>query len=65
MGYRCEQRISKRRIMNDQDILKEVSTSLAIRKLEIKNDSELPSYTCQNGQDKKILMTAYVAVDVE
>ena len=51
--------------MIGQDIFKEVSTFLAIRKLEIKNDSELASYTCQNGQDIKTLMTTYVAGDVE
>ena len=38
------------------------STSLAIREIQVK--SEVPSYTCKNGEDQKTLMTVYVGEDV-
>ena len=53
MKYRSKQRILNRGISNGQETLKEVFNIINLQGNANQNDSEIPSYTCQNGYDQK------------
>ena len=49
MRYRSKQRILNRRIFHGREALKEMFNSLSHKGNANQNDSEIPSYTHQNG----------------
>ena len=49
MGYRAKQRIFNTEISNDLEVLKEIFNILSHHRNASQNDSEIPSYTHQNG----------------
>ncbi|KAL6083254.1 hypothetical protein STEG23_032570 [Scotinomys teguina] len=49
MGYRVKQRIYGRRISNGRKTFKEMLNILSHQRNDNQNNSEIPSYTCQNG----------------
>ena len=53
MGYRPKQRILNSKISNGQKTLKEMLSFLSHQRNANQYNSEIPSYTCKNGQDKK------------
>ncbi|KAL6038710.1 hypothetical protein STEG23_033145 [Scotinomys teguina] len=53
MGYRAKQRIFGRRILNGRKTFKEMLNVLTHQRNANQNSSKIPSYTCQNGYDKK------------
>ena len=53
MGYASKQRILNRTISNGLEALKEMFIILSHQRNANQNDSEIPSYTYQNGQDLK------------
>ncbi|KAL6089780.1 hypothetical protein STEG23_020340 [Scotinomys teguina] len=65
MGYRAKQRIYGRRISNGQKTFNEMLNILTHQRNANQNNSKIPSYTCQNGKDKKTPRTVHVGEDVE
>ncbi|KAL6073452.1 hypothetical protein STEG23_019269 [Scotinomys teguina] len=53
MGCRAKQRIYGRRISNGRKTFKEMLNILTHQRNANQNNSKIPSYTCQNGQDEK------------
>ena len=64
MGYRPKQRILNRQISNGRKTPKKMFNIHRHQKNTNQNNSEISSYTRQNGQDKKTLMVVFAREDV-
>ena len=65
MGWCLNRELSKEETQNDWEALKEILNIFSHQGKAKQNNSEIPSYTCHNGNDQQKHVTAHAGEDTK